>query len=211
MSGPLRPSEELVVQVIETLRSQFPTCRIFLSTWTESELVRSKVDMYQVVREPTHQEITQSVGARTIQQKQLGLSDETPGCKFSTYKMLYGVQNVCQLASPFVKDTDKVIRIRTDSIFQFNPKYLESLLNLDGNVYVAKKGDGFDWFALSSFSNIKDTWCFRNLQEYNDNVSNSWNAEDVVKRRVRVPVQYLDTTKVDAYILRENGRKHYYA
>ncbi len=210
MSGPIRPSEAAVIEVITSIRTQFPSSKIFLSTWTDSEAVRANVDYYQVVPEPTNREILQRVHARTIQQRQLNLSDDTPGCTFSLYKMMLGVQNVCSLAQPHIQDTDKVIRIRTDSVFLFDPAYLAGLLSSGDDDYIAKKGDGFDWIAITSFANLKRTWCFQSSEEYNREVNLSWNPENLIARRIRVPVRFLDPEKVDMYILRENGRKHYY-
>lgn len=208
ISGPIRPSEDSVLEVIHSIRTQIPRACIFLATWTESQRIRDSVDVYQSVPEPTDSEVLSIVYARTIQQQELGLSDELPGCKISTYKMLYGVRKVCELADPYLSDSDKVIRVRTDSMFAFEPEYLATLLQSDE--YVAKKGDGFDWFAITTFGVFKQAWCFANLDEYNDRVSRSWNPEDVVLGRVPIPIRYLDPTKVDCYILREGGRKHYY-
>lgn len=124
--------------------------------------------------------------------------------------MIYGVQCVCQLARPFLSDSDAVIRIRTDAIFEFDPEYLQSILTSPPTTYLSKRGDGFDWFAFTTFGVLRRTWEFTNLNEYNIAVSNSWNPEDVIKRRVPIPIQYIDPTKVLTYILRENGRRHYY-
>lgn len=210
MSGPIRPSESAVVEVVESIRAQFPGCQIFLSTWTESELVRSKVDHYQAVPEPTNRDILRLVHSRTAQQRQLKLPDDTPGCAFSLYKMMFGVQNVCTLAQPHIRETDKVIRIRTDSMFVFEPAYLAELLASGDDDYIAKKGDGFDWIAITSFANLKKTWCFQSIEDYNREVNLSWNPENLIARRIPVPIRFLDANRVDMYILRENGRKHYY-
>lgn len=209
MSGPIRPSEDAVLSVIASLRRQFPAARIFLSTWSESPAVRAAVDVYQCVPEPAQEDILRSVTSRTIQHRQLNLPDTTPGGVLSTYKMLYGVQRVCELAAPFLSDTDRVLRIRTDSMLEIDPDYLQSILASPPD-YLAKKGDGFDWVAFTTFGCLKATWCFRDLQEYNQAVAAAWNPEALVLRRVPVPVTYLDPSRVDAYILRENGRKHYY-
>lgn len=208
MSGPIRPSEDAVLEVIRIIRSQIPQSRIFLSTWSESSSIRAAVDVYQVVREPSDLEITTHVTGQTIQQRQLGLSDNTPGCKFSTYKMFYGVGCVCELARPYLTENDTVIRIRTDSVLRFDPDYLQSLLTMPS--YIAKAGDGFDWFAITTFGTLLKTWTFPNIQDYNAWISQSWNPEDAVRLRVPVPIQYIDKEKVETYILRENGRKHYY-
>lgn len=209
VSGPIRPDEESVIQVLETIRSQLPDSRIFFVSWSHSQRIQEIVDFYRVVPEPTADEITRIVTARTIQQAQLGLSDDIPGCKFSTFRMFYGVQQVCALASPYLTDSDIVFRIRTDSVLKTTAGYIEDLAK--SNSYIAKRGDGFDWFAITTFDLFKKAWCFKDIFEYNECVSNSWNAEDIVFRRVPIPILYFDSTKVDCYILREGGRKHYYA
>jgi hypothetical protein len=168
------------------------------------------VDIFQAVPEPTAAEILQRVTGRTRQQRELNLPDSLPGGIVSVYKMMLGVQNVCSLAAPYIRNTDKVIRIRTDSMFVFEPSYLTEMLAVSPDEYIAKKGDGFDWIAITSFSNLLKTWCFSSIAEYNREIELSWNPENLIARRVRVPVRFLDPSKVDMYIVRENGYKHYY-
>jgi hypothetical protein len=209
MSGPIRPSEEAVLQVISSVRRQFPRSRLFLSTWTESPAVRAAVDVYQAVPEPSDEEILQNVTSRTIQHRELQLPDTTPGGVLSTYRMLYGVQCVCQLAAPSLSESSRVLRIRTDSVLEIDPSYLRTILAAPPE-YLAKKGDGLDWFAFTTFGVLKATWCFRSLEEYNRAIAAAWNPEVLISRRIPVPISYLDPRRIDAYILREGGRKHYY-
>jgi len=213
MSGPIRPSEDAVLEVIQSLRRQFPDCVVFFSTWATSSASRVKglVDYYSESPEPRKEDIDRLVTERTRQQRELGLSDETPGCKYALYKMLRGVENVCKLASPYVQDSDIVMRIRTDSMFLFSPGYMDTLLPHATHSYIARKGDGFDWFCLTTFANMKRIWCFSSLHEYNNSVYRSFNPEDVIQRRVHIPIVYLDPSQSEYYILRENGRKHYYS
>lgn len=210
MSGPIRPDETSVLQVIASLRRQFPDSRIYLSTWTENPTIRAAVDVYQAVSEPTDDEIRRAVPTTTRQHVELGLPDTTPGGRLSTYRMIYGVQSVCELASPFLKDTDRVLRIRTDSMLELDPAYRQLLLEAPP-AYLAKKGDGFDWFAFTTFGLLKQTWCFRDLSHFTRELARAWNPEVLLRQRVPVAITYLDPTRTDAYILREGGRKHYYA
>ena len=209
MSGPIRPSEDAVLYVIASVRRQFPGARLFLSTWTESPAIRAAVDVYQAVPEPSDEEVLQSVTSRTIQHRELQLPDTTPGGVLSTYRMLYGVQCVCQLAAPSLSDSSRVVRIRTDSVLEIEPSYLRAL-RAAAPEYLAKKGDGLDWFAMTTFGVLKATWCFQSLEEYNQAIAAAWNPEVLISRRVPVPISYLDPRRVEAYILREGGRKHYY-
>lgn len=146
------------------------------------------------------------VRTQTVQHRQLSLS---PRGILSTYKMMYGVQLVCLLAGPYLSDGDRVLRIRTDSMLELDPDYLASILE-SPPAYLAKKGDGFDWFAFTTFGQFKKTWCFRDLREFNRELGVSWNPEALITRRVQVPITFLDAARVDTYILRENGQKHYY-
>ena len=207
ISGPIRPSEDAVLEVIQSMRRQFPDAVIFLSTWTANSLrVKESVDYFSELPEPQNKDIDNMVTERTRQQQALGLSDETPGCKYALYKMMCGVENVCKLASPYVQDSDIVMRLRTDSMFLFSPGYFP----FSPNTYVARDRDGFDWFCLTTFSIMKHVWCFSSLQEYKQNVRDAWNPEDFIRRRVNVPIVDLDKTKCQSYILRQGGFKHYY-
>jgi hypothetical protein len=214
ISGPIRPSEDAVCEVIETIKQQLPTATIFLLTWTTNcPRVQEVVDHFFSVPEPNESDIARYVTARTKQQQQLQLADNVSCAKIPTYKMIYGVQKLCEYATPYISDEEKVIRIRTDSIFQFKADYLQELLSLDGNQYVTKNGSGFDWFAITTFRNLKRVWVFESLNEYNQFVNECWNPEDIIKRRIirnTLPIILLENDRVDCYILRENGRKHYY-
>lgn len=209
MSGPIRPSEDAVLEVIQSLRRQFVECVIFLSTWKShtTSRIRNAVDYYDEINEPSNEHISDIVVERTYQQQQLGLSDETPGCKYSLYKMIRGVENVCKLASLHVADSDIVMRIRTDSMFLFEPNYIETLPT---DSYIARNGMGFDWFCITTFANLKSVWCFSTPEEYNKCVKESWNPEDMIFRRVKIPIVYLNKSLCESYIIREGGFKHYY-
>lgn len=211
ISGPIRPSEEYVCEVIRTIKQQIPSSRIFLLTWkTDCPSVKKEVDYFFEVDEPSDTDIVQYIHGRTIQQRQLGLPDDVPCSKIPTYKMVYGVQCLCEKASPYIQNDEKVMRLRTDSIFKFDPEYLRELLSLDGNQYVTKHGSGFDWFTITTFEIFKQVWCFKSIDEYNKFVNESWNPEDIIKRRIHVPIVLLQNNLVDCYILRINGKKHYY-
>lgn len=212
MSGPVRPSEDAVLEVIQALRRQFPDAVISLFTWTSPNTLRlrNSVEHFFEAPEPPNSLIIQQIPARTVQQRQLGLSDETPGCKCSLYKMMFGVQCLCDAVSSYVRDDDIVLRIRTDSMLLLKPDYIPELMSNAAHFYIARKGDGFDWFGLTTFRTLKQVWCFGSLQEYNEHVNRSWNPENVVQGRIRVPIVHLDPQRAEYYILRENGRKNYY-
>lgn len=212
ISGPIRPSEEHVCEVIRTIKSQIPNCVIFFLTWKNNcSSVKNEVNFYYEIDEPTDEYILEHIQARTIQQRELNFPDNVPCAKIPTYKMIYGVQKLCELASSHIRDDDIVMRLRTDSIFKFDNKYLNELIELSRNSYIAKEGSGFDWFALTTFSTLKQVWIFKTIEEYNKFVSNCWNPEDIIKRRVPVPISVINTKLVDCYILRNNGYKHYFA
>jgi hypothetical protein len=208
MSGPIRPSEDAVLEVIDVLRKQIPDSRIFLATWSESDAVRAKVDVYQAFPEPSNDEILRIVTGKTRQHRLLNLPDAH--WSVNPYKMFRGVNHVCDLAMPFVSESDTVIRIRTDCIIRFDREYLQELLTSPHNDYVVKHGDGLDWFAITRFSNLLQTWDLRNIDDYNREIELAWNTEDLVRFRVPVPIRRLDPTRTDTYILRAGGVKHYF-
>jgi hypothetical protein len=210
MSGPVRPSEVDVLSVINSMRRQTPNSRICLCTWKGqlTEAIQSACDLAKEIPEPTEEYIDSLVYAKTLQQREL--APQIDRWTYSIYKMIYGVQSVCEMIRPYVSDDDIVIRIRTDSMFEFQPEYLQSLLTGDTNRYIAKQNDGFDWFAITTFSTLWNTWYFSSIQEYNEAVNRAWNSEAVIISRVPVPIQHLDRKLVDMYIIRENGQKQYF-
>jgi hypothetical protein len=125
------------------------------------------------------------------------------------YKMVYGVERVCALARPHISDDDLVLRTRTDSFFEFQPEYLQSLLSSPPQ-YLAKQGNGFDWFALASFGLFRQVWLFRDLNDYNKQVPLAYNPEALIQRKVPVPISYLDHSRVEMYVLKPNGVKMYW-
>lgn len=209
MTGPVRPSCDSLLGVIESLRYQFPTSVISLLTWTtpHSLRLRDVVDHFFETSEPEDREISRQISARTIQQRQLGLPE---GTKHSLYKMMYGVQCICQAVAPYVRDDDIVLRIRTDSMLLIEPDYVTQLMSQAPTFYISRYGDGFDWFGLTTFQTLKQVWCFSSLSDYSEHVFRSWNPEELVRRRIHVPIIYFDQSRTEYYLLRENGRKHYF-
>lgn len=207
MSGPIRPSVPVVLENIASLRLQFPTSRIFLSTWTESPEVRAAVDFYEACPEPSEDDIRRAVPYVTS--GHVNLPDTTAGGRISMYRMIYGVERVCTLARPYLSDSDLIIRIRTDSFFKFEPDYLQELLSTPP-AYLAKKGNGSDWFVMSSFELFRRVWLFRDLPEYHQNIVKVSGPELLLEARVPVPITRLDRTRVDMYIAEKDGRKRYY-
>jgi len=210
MSGPIRPSGADVVEVISIMRSQLPNAEVFLCTWTghATPEIRKAVDHLVEVPEPTEEEIDARVFARTGQQRESGLQHWT----YSIYRMIHGVHALCEFAKDRIRPEDIVLRIRTDTPFHFQPNYLGELLRTLGNEYIIrnrKSGGGFDdWFAITRFFILQNTWTF---EDYNASVAAAWNAEDLVFRNLRYPVRYLDNSKVECYIKRPNGERNYHA
>jgi len=128
------------------------------------------------------------------------------------FKMVYGVERVCLLARPYLSDSDLVMRVRTDSFCSFDPIYFQSLLKSlqeTPSQYITKHGHGSDWFGLSSFKYFRQTWIFRDLEEYNQAVREAWNPEQLILNRAPVPVTTLDYAYINMYVLRPTGEKLY--
>lgn len=208
MSGPIRPSEADVLANLASLRRQFPGSRIFLSTWTDSAAIRNAVDVYDVCEEPSEETIRRDVPSTTRQHAYL--PDTVAGGRLSMYRMVYGVRRVIEIARQYLSESDLVLRIRTDSFVEFDPVYLRSLLDSPPE-YLAKRGNGFDWVAMTSFGMFQRVWLFQSLQQYNQEVSLAWNPEALIETRVPVPISYLDHDRVEMYVLKPNGVKMHWS
>jgi len=215
ISGPIRPDDESVCNVIATIKRQFPSTQTFLCTWAGqlTDTVKSVVDFAIEVPEPTDACIRDTVWARTRQQREVGA--ELEGWTYSIYRMFHGVQSVCSFARPYCNDNDLTIRIRTDTIFAFDPSYIETICSQAKTSYVVRNrkssGIGFDdWFAMATFKTIQSAW---SLPDYNAAVSMAWNAEDVLYQNIRaknISVSFLDDSRLECYIVRANRQRNYH-
>lgn len=204
MSGPIRPSVADVVDTIRHLKSQLPNSRVYLCTWKGqlTDEIRKEVTEAWEIEDPGDDVI------RTLQ------FQEVPHVVSRTvYRMVYGVQSVCEKVQSFVEDTDIVIRTRTDCTFEYKDNYLQELLDKARTHYVVRNrqssGVGFDdWYAISTLRALKDAWTFEN---YKSSVESAWNPEDLIRKNVKAPVHLMDESRVlECYIRRENGRKEYH-
>lgn len=209
MSGPIRPTPEDVRNTLIHVKTQFPGAEVYLCTW-KGQLtpeIERMVDFAYEIPEPTEAEIDSIVSAKTIQQRQL--APRIDHWTYSMHRMIHGVKSLCEFASSTIDTNDIVVRIRTDTPFLFDPDYLKSILDSVGNEYIIQNrktgGVGFDdWFAITRFKILRESWTFN---DYNTSVSAAWNAEDLVRRNVRVPIRFLDSSKFDCYINRPDSQK----
>lgn len=204
MSGPVRPSEASVLSVIANVRRQLPGCELFFCTWTGqiTPAIQAAVDHWTELEEPTGDEINQKVWARTRQFREAGLWDEN--WSWPMYRMIHGVGHLLSFAQPMLSDSDIVVRVRTDHWFTFDPGYLQELYRTAAmtDAYVARQGAGFDWVAMTRLSIFREVWVFESLEQYNREVDAAWNAETLIRNRVRVPLVFYDKARVDEYIIR---------
>jgi hypothetical protein len=140
----------------------------------------------------------------------------TTGRNARIYKMFLGIENIFAVA-PCSPD-DIVIRFRSDMLAKFAPGYLDKLLEGAKYGYVVRKRaetsvcDFDDCFAISTYKNMKNVWCFKSLGEFEDHMSHSHNAEDMVKSKVlqhSLRILYLDETQIDMCLVRAGGKKYY--
>ena len=204
ISGPIRPSMNEVLLCLRTLKSQLPPCKIWFSTWETSEsldTLRAEVDMLIVNPEPTF-----TPNAKTLQLR--GYPVIPNGITSRILKMFIGVENIFKVAQCAPNDT--VIRFRSDLLANFAPGYLEQMIGVSKRGYVTRRRRtsvvGFDdWFGISSYANMRNVWCHGGLPEFEENMNASYNAEDMVKRRVEkhgLRLLQIDETKVDFAICR---------
>jgi len=211
ISGPIRPSLNDVLMCVRTIKSQLPPCKVWFSTWSTQislDELRAEVDVLIVNPEPTVVPASTTIEGRAYPQT-------TTGVNARIYKMFSGIEKIFAVA-PCSPD-EIVIRVRSDMLANFAPGYLDKLLEAAKHGYVVRKRvtstcDFDDWFAISTYKNMKNVWCFRTLSEFEDHMTNSHNAEDMVKRKVlqhSLRILYLDETQIDFCLLRAGDNKYY--
>jgi hypothetical protein len=209
ISGPIRPSLNLVIFCLRTLKSQLPPCKIWFSTWETGEplnVLRAEVDVLIVNPEPMFMSKAKTFEARAY-------PNTTDGSSARTFKMFVGIENIFKVAQ--CADDDIVIRVRSDLLAKFTPGYLQHFIEGGKYGYVTRRRVsslvGFDdWFAITTYANMKKVWCHGSLQEFEENMNSSHNPEDMVKRRVEkhgLRVLQIDERCIDFAICRSlNGR-----
>ena len=206
MSGPLRPTAEDVLVALRTLKAALPPCKVWLSTWTDvPDTLRAEVDVVIVNPEPV---VTTRARTRQMRKDPSSIAVLLDGL----VKMIKGVEHILKVAD--CAPDDLVIRIRTDMHTTFSPGYLAELLEAAKRSYVVRKrtssGIGFDdWFGITTFANMKQVWSFPDLDA---SMKEAWNGEDLIYRKVknRIPITFIQEDKINCYILRPGGFKHYF-
>jgi hypothetical protein len=209
ISGPIRPSLNDVLLCLRTLKAQVPPCKIWFSTWETSEpldSLRAEVDELIISPEPIFRSNAKTFEARAY-------PNTTDGSSARTFKMFAGIENIFKVAQ-CARD-DIVIRFRSDLLATFNTGYLQQLIEGGKYGYVTRRRktsviDLDDWFAITTYTNMKNVWCYRNLAEFEENMNASHNPEDMVKRKVELHglrVLQIDESKIDFALCRgENVR-----
>lgn len=216
ITGLIRPRPIDVVEVILKIRSQLPDAITYLCTWTNQDisLVKDEVDHCIQIEEPNIEVVKQQITATT-------LTDNRPDCAtlgwpYLTYRMFTPVNALIDYAAP--ADDDIIIRIRSDSVFLFNPDHLANLLEIAKTSYIARctrqSGVNFsDWFAISNFRDFKKGWYFNTMEEYNAMLQGTWNTEDVIKQqllRKGVNLVCIDESQLHCYLIRPGSIRHYH-
>lgn len=208
ISGPIRPSLDLVMMCLRTLKSQLPPCKIWFSTWETGQsldILRAEVDVLIVNPEPIFRS-----KAKTFEG---AFPNAQNGMTANTFKMFVGIENIFKVAQ--CADDDIVIRFRSDLLANFTPGCLDNLIEGGKYGYVTRRRVtslvGFDdWFAITTYANMKKVWCHGSLQEFEENMNSSQNPEGMVKRRVEkhgLRVLQIDEKCIDFAICRSlNGR-----
>jgi hypothetical protein len=205
ISGPIRPSEDAVRRAVLTIRSAFPDAITYLFTWKTANpntKLREEVDYYLEEDEP-------------VIRDKLATMPLYRGTVFwpeSCYKMMYAVNKLCEFANP--SETDIIIRIRTDAIFQFHTQtILHEILSLATRGYIAwfSSSSGHevffnDWFGIAQYSLFKHGWRFETIEEFNYMYSFRINPEHVIRNNLisnNVSIFPLDMRYVNCYLLRK--------
>ena len=209
ISGPIRPSLNDVLLCLRTLKSQLPPCKIWFSTWETSQsldTLRAEVDVLIVNPEPNFRSKAKTFEARAY-------PNTTDGFNSRTFKMFVGVENIFKVAQ--CAPDDIVIRFRSDLLARFAPGYLQRLIDISKYGYVTRRRKTSyvgldDWFGVATYATMKNVWCHGSLQEFEENMNASHNAEDMVKRRVEKyarRILQIEEKQIDFAICRTgNGR-----
>jgi len=210
ISGPIRPSMNDVLLCVRTLKAQLPPCKLWFSTWETNDsldTLRAEVDTLIVNPEPVFRSKAKTFEARAY-------PNTTDGMTARTFKMFVGVENIFKVAQ--CAQDDIVIRFRSDLLARFAPGYLQQLIEGGKYGYVTRRRKtsvvGFDdWFGISTYANMRTVWCHGSLQEFEENMNASHNAEDMVKRRVEkhgLRILQIDEKKIDFALCRPDGGRY---
>jgi len=149
--------------------------------------------------------------AKTVESR--AYPNTADGSTARTFKMFAGVENIFAVAQ--CAPDDIIIRTRSDLLANFSPGYLQELLEAGKHGYVTRRRTTSvimfdDWFAITTYSNMKNVWCYSNLAEFEENMNASHNAEDMVKRKAekhRLRILQINEKKIDFALCRaDNGR-----
>ena len=216
ITGLIRPHASNVIEVIQTIRSQMPDAITYMCTWTNQDvsLINEHVDHCIQIEEPDIEKVRSQITATT-------LTDNKPDCAtlgwpYLTYRMFTPVNALIDYVQPW--DHDIIVRIRSDTIFQFDSNHLANLLEEAKTSYVYRNspssGVSFsDWFAIANARDFKKGWYFQTMNEYNAMLQDTWNTEDVIRRRLLkegVRLVQIDETKLHCYIIRPGPKKEYH-
>ncbi len=139
----------------------------------------------------------------------------TDGSTARTFKMFVGIENIFKIAQ--CAPDDIVIRFRSDLLANFGPGYLSQLIEGGKHGYITRRRktsdiDFDDWFAIATYTNMRNVWCHHGgLPEFEENMNASYNAEDMVKRRVEkhgLRVLQIDEKKIDFALCRANNGRY---
>lgn len=219
MTGPIRPSERTVVDVVSKMKQQIPDALVHVFTWKyDSSLdeLQSVVDTLCVLDEISSDDIQKMVTTRSGEyyaHRGNGNLQLAENILCNTFRMIGGVG--IGIKSLQCDEDDIVIRIRTDCVFLFVPGYLTELIEKAKSSYVvrSRKSSGCmfdDWFAITTYKILKRVWSM-GLNEYNSLYAISLNPEDMIRRRCDgIPIVRMDESKIEPFLYREDNFTRYY-
>lgn len=218
MTGPIRPSEFTVLDVVSKMKEQLPDAYVHLFTWkgSETNALRNVVDTLHLMDEIPNSQIHKLVTTKSreymihLEEGRIELA-EARFCNL--FRMIHGVSTGIKTID--CEDDDIVIRTRTDCVFLFKPEYLVELIERAKNAYVVRSRRSSDcmfddWFAITSCKILKRVWCMW-LEEYNHLFKISLNAEDMIRRRCDgIQIVRMDESKIEAFLYREDNLTRFY-
>tara|TARA_B100000902_G_scaffold39750_1_gene47299 strand:- start:228 stop:968 length:741 start_codon:yes stop_codon:yes gene_type:complete len=198
--GPLRPNIDYVLHLVNEFKKDIPNIITHISYWKttsdDKKLLQDNIDFIYENEEPSLEFCVKLI-YRVF--KQIANEDYALYRMINVYKSFVNMHYFLNKSINNISDNDIVIRIRTDVIYQIiNNTSFNTFINNFAKIpstkmyCMVKRTDVWrgpcDWFAISSYKNIKDVWNFPDImttnKTYNNIISSLYNAEQIIEKKM---------------------------
>lgn len=198
ISGLIRVPIQRILEILK----EWEGYEIYMFTWTghpHKEILVKSVTQYF--------EQDTFVAPVTSFTKQMTTREDATFQMGRFYRLFYGIRYLYDRVQ--CEDDDIIIRIRTDTLYQFDKEYLKQQIKTIGDDYMARENhfggpDAIieDWFGIGKYKIMKKIWCFDSIDDYNNDMSSSWNTECVIRKRAErySKIRYIDQSKCNVFL-----------